>query len=113
MNRTLVRLIQPRKFGTPTLVPERRRSYDPIATYFHPRPEGAAAESLGIARVFLDSYRQAHPAAEIETFDLWDGPLPEFGPAAGGAKMAVFAGQTPTGAQATAWEGRDGNVSPV
>ncbi len=54
--------------------------------------------------MFLDSYREGHPDVEVETFDLWDGSLPEFGPAAAGAKMAVFAGQTPTGAQATAWE---------
>src|SRR5207245_10807091 len=39
----------------------------------------------------------------IETFDLWDGSLPEFGPNAAQAKMSVFAGQTPTGEQAEAW----------
>ena len=30
--------------------------------------------------------------------------LPEFGPAAAAAKMAVFAGEVPTGAAATAWQ---------
>lgn len=42
-------------------------------------PRGAASESLAIASAFRGSYRDIHPDAEIETFDLWDGSLPEFG----------------------------------
>ena len=53
-------------------------------------PRGAASASLQIADAFLDPYRLAHPEAEIETWDLWDGSLPAFGPAAAGAKMTVF-----------------------
>jgi FMN-dependent NADH-azoreductase len=67
-------------------------------------PRGAASESLAIAEEFLTVVRNVRPEAEVETFDLWDGTLPEFGPAAAGAKMAVFAGQAPTGEQAAAWE---------
>jgi FMN-dependent NADH-azoreductase len=66
-------------------------------------PRGAASESLAMAEAFLASYRDTHPDAEIDTFDLWDGSLPEFGPDAAGAKMSVFAGQAPSGAQADAW----------
>lgn len=66
-------------------------------------PRGAASESLAIAGAFLDAYRDTHPDAEIDEFDLWDGSLPEFGAAAVGAKMAVFAGQAPTGEQIAAW----------
>ena len=67
-------------------------------------PRGEASESLALASTFLENYRETHPDTEIETFDLWDGSLPEFGPDAAGAKMSVFAGVTPTGAQAAAWE---------
>ena len=67
-------------------------------------PRGAASESLQIAQTFLDVYRERHPDHEIDTWNLWDGSLPEFGPAAAGAKMAIFAGQTPQGDQAAAWE---------
>lgn len=67
-------------------------------------PRGAASESLALAEAFLDSYRDTHPDAEVGAFDLWDGSLPEFGPAAAAAKMAVFAGETPSGAQAEAWQ---------
>jgi FMN-dependent NADH-azoreductase len=67
-------------------------------------PRAAASESLRIAEVFLDAYRETHPAAEIEHWDLWDGTLPEFGPAAVAAKMAIFGGAAPEGEAAVAWQ---------
>ena len=70
-------------------------------------PRGAASESLQIADTFLDAYRAAHPGDEVETWDLWDGSLPDFGPAAAGAKMTVFGGEAPEGAQADAWRRAD------
>ena len=66
-------------------------------------PRGESSESLQIARTFLDAYLAAHPGHEIDTWNLWDGSLPEFGPAAAAAKMAIFAGRTAEGAQAAAW----------
>jgi FMN-dependent NADH-azoreductase len=68
-------------------------------------PRGPRSESLALASTFLDVHRDVHPEVSIETFDLWDGTLPAFGPAAAGAKMTVFAGQEPTGEQAAAWRG--------
>jgi FMN-dependent NADH-azoreductase len=67
-------------------------------------PRGPSSESLQIAETLLGAYRETHPDNEIETWDLWDGSLPAFGPAAAGAKMAIFAGQTPQGEQAASWE---------
>src|SRR3954453_22451938 len=66
-------------------------------------PRGAASASLAIAEAFLEAYRETHPNDRVETWDLWDGSLPEFGPAAAHAKMAVFAGADPRGEQARAW----------
>jgi len=66
-------------------------------------PRGTASESLRIADVFLETYRETHPDVEIEHWDLWDGTLPEFGPAAVAAKMAIFGGATPEGDAAVAW----------
>ena len=66
-------------------------------------PRGAASESLAIAATFLDAYRDTHPDDEIVEWDLWDGTLPAFGPAAAAAKMAVFAGADPQGDEALAW----------
>lgn len=66
-------------------------------------PRGAVSESLQIADTFLTVYRETHPANEIETWNLWDGALPAFGPAAAAAKMAIFAGDTPRGDEAAAW----------
>jgi FMN-dependent NADH-azoreductase len=78
---------------------------DPMTRLLHisASPRGAASESRALAEHFLASVHDARPELDIETFDLWDGTLPEFGPAAAGAKMSVFAGQTPTREQATAW----------
>jgi FMN-dependent NADH-azoreductase len=66
-------------------------------------PRGAASESLQIADAFLDSYRESHPDDHVETWDLWDGSLPAFGPPAAAAKMTVFSGAAPGGQQAEAW----------
>src|SRR5262249_20108508 len=66
-------------------------------------PRGVASESLDIATTFLDTFADAHPEIEIETWDLWDGTLPEFGPAAPAAKRSVCAGAAPTGDSARAW----------
>lgn len=71
-------------------------------------PRGAASESLQIATAFLETYRETHADAEVENWDLWDGALPEFGPAAAGAKMTTFGGGVPEGAQATAWRAAEG-----
>ena len=66
-------------------------------------PRGAASESLQIANAFLETYRATHPDVAVESWDLWDGTIPEFGPAAAGAKMTVFGGGVPQGDQADAW----------
>src|SRR3954453_19381187 len=66
-------------------------------------PRGAGSESLAIARTYLDTYREVHPDDVVDGFDLWDGSLPPFGPHAAAARMAFFAGETPTGAAAEAW----------
>jgi FMN-dependent NADH-azoreductase len=66
-------------------------------------PRGTESESLAIAETFLTVYADSHPDVDIKTWDLWDGSLPEFGPAAAHAKMAVFAGADPLGDQASAW----------
>ena len=66
-------------------------------------PRGIASESLAIADTFLQTYRDSHPTDTVQTWDLWDGSLPEFGPAAAAAKMAVFAGADPAGDEARAW----------
>lgn len=66
-------------------------------------PRGEASDSLAIAGAFVSAYRDAHPGVAVERWDLWDGSLPAFGPAAVGAKMTVFAGGTPEGGQTEAW----------
>jgi FMN-dependent NADH-azoreductase len=66
-------------------------------------PRGERSESLGIARTFLDTFRDTHPDLAVDEFDLWDGTLPAFGTDAAAAKMAIFAGAEPQGSAADAW----------
>jgi FMN-dependent NADH-azoreductase len=79
---------------------------DPAARLLHisASPRGSASESLAIAATFLDEFSETHPDIEIDTFDLWDGTLPAFGPDAAAAKMAIFAGAEPEGDAKLAWE---------
>ncbi|MFI6602635.1 FMN-dependent NADH-azoreductase [Nonomuraea sp. NPDC050536] len=67
-------------------------------------PRGEESISSAIAEVFVEEYRLTHPDDVVDRFDLWDGSLPEFGPDAARAKMTVFGGGTPEGAQKTAWD---------
>jgi FMN-dependent NADH-azoreductase len=65
-------------------------------------PRGGASESLRIAHLFTDAYRESHPDSQIEHWDLWDGSLFAFALGAK-AKMTVFAGESPHGAEGEAW----------
>jgi FMN-dependent NADH-azoreductase len=66
-------------------------------------PRGEQSESRAIADEFLDAYRRSDPSLEVDVLNLWTEPLPIYGGAGVAAKMAVFAGQTPSGDQAAAW----------
>jgi FMN-dependent NADH-azoreductase len=68
-------------------------------------PRGSSSESLRIAETFIDAYRDAHTGSTVETWNLWDGSLPAFGPVAAAAKMTIFAGEEPLAEQAAAWHG--------
>jgi FMN-dependent NADH-azoreductase len=66
-------------------------------------PRGTASESLRIAGVFVDAYRDAQPGVEVEHWNLWDGSLPDF-EAGARAKMTVIGGGQPQGEERTAWD---------
>jgi FMN-dependent NADH-azoreductase len=66
-------------------------------------PRGEASESLALATTFVDTLRDVRPDIAVDTWDLWDGSLPSFGPDGAGAKMRVFAGEAPVGSQEQAW----------
>src|SRR5437763_666825 len=79
-NRTLVRLRAGRKARARPA--DRKGPVMSRLLHISSSPRGAASESLRIASVFIETYRDAHPEAEVGTWDLWDGRLSEFGPAA-------------------------------
>ena len=65
-------------------------------------PRGRASDSLRIAQLFTDVYQESHPEDRVEHWDLWDGSLPDFAVGAR-AKMTVFGGGSPQGAEGEAW----------
>jgi FMN-dependent NADH-azoreductase len=68
-------------------------------------PRRTESESIAIAEALLAAYRESHPDDTIDTYDLWDGTLPEFGPSAADAKMSALAGRELEGDEAAAWRG--------
>ena len=67
-------------------------------------PRKDRSVSIAVAEEFLDAYRTAHPGDEIETWDLWAEPLPEFDGAMLHAKYAVMHGHDHSDEQAAAWK---------
>jgi FMN-dependent NADH-azoreductase len=66
-------------------------------------PRGEQSESRAIADQFLHAYQRSDPSVEVDVLDLWNEPLPVFGGKGVAAKMAVFAGQAPSGDARAAW----------
>jgi FMN-dependent NADH-azoreductase len=66
-------------------------------------PRGEQSESRAIADQFLHAYQRSNPTVEVDVLDLWHEPLPVYGGDGVAAKMAVFAGRTPSGDEAAAW----------
>jgi len=60
-------------------------------------PRGEQSESRAIADEFVHAYQRSDPSVEVDVLDLWNEPLPVYGGKGVAAKMAVFAGQTPSG----------------
>jgi FMN-dependent NADH-azoreductase len=65
-------------------------------------PRGTDSESLRLAKAFTETYAETHPGAVVDQWDLWDRPLPDMALGAK-AKMTVFGGGTPTGAEGRVW----------
>jgi FMN-dependent NADH-azoreductase len=71
--------------------------------YIESSPRKSRSTSIEVARLFLDAYRSAHPTDEVDTWDLWANPLPEFDGATIDAKYAVLHGANHSAEQAAAW----------
>jgi FMN-dependent NADH-azoreductase len=71
--------------------------------YIEASPRKQRSASIEVARAFLDTWRAAHPDANVDTMDLWHESLPEFDGAMLAAKYAVLTAQSPTADEAAAW----------
>ena len=66
-------------------------------------PRGAHSDSLRIAGEVLAAHRERHPDTIVDTFDLFDGSLPDFGRHAAEAKLAHLQGQPLSDEQSAQW----------
>jgi len=67
-------------------------------------PKGDESDSQALANAFVAGFRASNSDVIVDEFDLFDGSLPAFGREANEAKLAVFAGGEPTGAQVAPWQ---------
>lgn len=65
---------------------------------------GDRSQSLSLADEFITELRRQDPDLHVKRVDLFHADLPEFGPVAAEAKMAVFAGGEQTDEQKRVWE---------
>lgn len=61
----------------------------PRLLHVNASPRGDKSLSLAIAQTFLEAYHQRHPALEVDSWNLFEEPLPDYARAAAAAKMAV------------------------
>ena len=72
--------------------------------YLESSPRKTRSKSIAVASEFLDAYRTAHPDDQIDTWDLWNTPLPEFDGATIDAKYKTMHGESLSAEEAGAWE---------
>jgi FMN-dependent NADH-azoreductase len=66
-------------------------------------PRGESSKSLAIAQAFLDPYQAHHPDLKVDTWDLFQEPMPDYATTAAAAKMAAFTGQELSPEQEVEW----------
>ncbi|MEU0544467.1 NAD(P)H-dependent oxidoreductase [Nocardia sp. NPDC005978] len=65
---------------------------------------GDLSRSRALARTFIDGLLARDPELTVDTLDLFEANLPEFGTHAAEAKLALFTGKEQTPEQVAAWE---------
>jgi len=80
--------------------------------YLEASPRKTTSASIEVAAAFLDAYRAANPADEIEQVDLWTLDLPPLDEDALNAKYAGLYGEGRSPAQAAAWSRMEALAAP-
>ncbi|MCU1646989.1 MAG: FMN-dependent NADH-azoreductase [Nocardia sp.] len=65
---------------------------------------GAHSQSKALAQTFIEGLTARDPELIVDTLDLFEAKLPEFGTHAAEAKLALFTGRDQTPEQLVAWE---------
>ncbi|NQU76140.1 MAG: NAD(P)H-dependent oxidoreductase [Planctomycetes bacterium] len=72
--------------------------------YIQASPREHRSKSIALADAFIESYRQSHPDDRIETLNLFETDLVEFGAQAVQAKYAILHGRQQTPEELAAWQ---------
>lgn len=72
--------------------------------YIESSPRKDRSASIAVAKEFLAKYQEAHPADEVDSWDLWSTSLPDFDGDVLNAKYQILHGQDHTPEQAAAWK---------
>lgn len=67
-------------------------------------PRGVKSVSIAVSDAFVAAFRDANPGVEVDTLNVWDAALPEFGREAIGAKYKGVSKQRMNDAEAAVWE---------
>jgi FMN-dependent NADH-azoreductase len=67
-------------------------------------PRGAQSVSIALSMAFLEAFQTSNPDVEIDTLNVWDANLPEFGRAAIGAKYKGVSKERMNDAETRVWE---------
>ena len=72
--------------------------------YIEASPMDDLSYSSMVARAFLDAYRLANPADQVETLNIWSAELPVFNGEGVRARYKVMRGQPQAESEAAAWQ---------
>jgi FMN-dependent NADH-azoreductase len=66
-------------------------------------PRGAESASIAVANAFLDAYRKASAAIEVDTLNVWEETLPDFDSQAIGAKYKGVSKEPMDSSELSVW----------
>lgn len=67
-------------------------------------PRGPNSVSIAVANAFIAAFRDAYAGVEVDTLNVWDAALPEFGSEAIGAKYKGVSKQRMNDAETAVWD---------
>jgi FMN-dependent NADH-azoreductase len=78
--------------------------------YIQASPRGERSKSIATANAFIQAYTEKNPSDEIDTLNIFEESLADFGPMAVKAKYTVMHGQSHTEEELATWKGVEKDI---